>query len=196
MKKILFIGDSIMYGVRGLPGYGEFVEQKLRDKAKVILPNDNCQDVRYTYDFLEELFDLENIRTADIVYWNNGLWDLLHFCGNPKPHTEIKLYLEFIEKLYLKINDLAKGAKIIFSTTTYIPEELQKTRSYRRNSEIAEYNQAVCKLLEKYNVAIHDLCEVAKTFGVEYRCADGLHFSKIGSEKLSNYVVSFINQYI
>ena len=54
---------------------------------------------------VKELFDLENIRTADIVYWNNGLWDLLHFCGNPKPHTEIKLYLEFIEKLYLKIND-------------------------------------------------------------------------------------------
>ena len=39
MKKILFIGDSIMYGFKRVPGYGHFVRESLAGTAEVILPS-------------------------------------------------------------------------------------------------------------------------------------------------------------
>ena len=42
MKKVLLLGDSIMYGAKGLHGYGYYVQQALEGTADVLLPNDNC----------------------------------------------------------------------------------------------------------------------------------------------------------
>ena len=53
-KKIFLLGDSIRFGATGSPGYGIFVKEKLKDKAEVFAPNDNCRFAQYTLRYLHE----------------------------------------------------------------------------------------------------------------------------------------------
>lgn len=80
--KILLLGDSIMYGAKGIHGYGYFVKQKLEYNADVFLPTDNYQDSQFTSCFLSDLIP-ESGDGFDVIHWNNGLWDVLHFAGIP-----------------------------------------------------------------------------------------------------------------
>ena len=68
MKKVVLLGDSIR-----LIGYGKRVEELLGDQCTVWQPEDNCRFSKYT---LRMLFDeQQNIKDADVIHWNNGLWD-------------------------------------------------------------------------------------------------------------------------
>lgn len=193
MKKILLIGDSIMYGAKGVPGYGYFVKQQFAEAAEVVLPCDNCQDVRYTYQFLDELFDLDDIKTADIIHWNNGLWDVLHFAGALNPYTELSLYLTSVKKLYKKLRSLNPTAQIVFATTTFIHEELQTKKSFRRNNEIAEYNRAVIDAFQKIDVRINDLCREAEKIDSSFIGTDGLHYTAEGASRLAQSVIECLS---
>lgn len=196
MKKILFIGDSIMYGAKGVPGYGYFVKQHFVGSTEVILPYDNCQDVRYTYQFLDELFDLDDIKTADIIHWNNGLWDVLHFAGAANPYTELSLYVTSVEKLYKKLRSLNPTAQIVFATTTFIHEELQTKKSYRRNDEIEEYNRTVIDAFINSDVRINYLCDKAKEIDSSFIGKDGLHYTVEGASRLAEYVIEYLSNFV
>ena len=181
-----------MYGVKRLHGYGYYVSQMISDRAKVFLPTDNCQGAKFLASLLKDLIpDVEG--GFDIIHWNSGLWDVLHFMGNPRPHTSIDLYSECIDKIYISLTSMYPDADIYFATTTVIPEHLQNTRSYRRNSEIIEYNTAACKVLEGRVKAIDDLYSVSLTLGDEYRSEDGLHYSEEGAMMLAEKVCEFLN---
>lgn len=91
MKKVLLLGDSIMYGAKGLHGYGYYVQQALKGTADVLFPNDNCQDSRFMLSCFDDLVDYPK-DDIDVVHWNNGLWDVLHFAGNPSPFTSRAAY--------------------------------------------------------------------------------------------------------
>ena len=68
MKKIVLLGDSIR-----LWGYGTRVPEMLGEGYQVSQPEDNCRFVKYT---LRGLFDWHDIiKDADVIHWNNGLWD-------------------------------------------------------------------------------------------------------------------------
>lgn len=191
-SQIVLIGDSIMFGAKGIHGYGYYVKKHFEGKANVILSNDNCQDVRYTIQFLDELFSITDIENADIIHWNNGLWDVLHFAGNPNSYTSLSVYVESISALYNKLRVLNPKCKIVFATTTVIPEELQKTTSYRRNAEIEQYNQAAVYELSTKEVLINDLYAASLTLDASYRGKDGLHYTEHGSEKIASFVIKEI----
>lgn len=196
MKKILFIGDSIMYGAKGVPGYGYFVKQHFAGSAEVVLPYDNCQDVRYTYQYLDELFDIDDVKTSDIIHWNNGLWDVLHFAGALKPYTELSLYLTSVEKLYNKLRSFNQNAQIVFATTTFIYEELQTKKSYRRNIEIEEYNRAVIDAFKNSDVMINNFCDSAREIDSSFIGKDGLHYTAEGSSRLAKYVIEYLSKFV
>ena len=192
-KKILLLGESIMYGVGQLRGYGYFLQQKLLNKAEVYLPTDNCQDIRYLYKFANEL--IPKVEGGfDIIHWNNGLWDVLHFVGNPDPHTPIEIYKQKILDFYEKLNRLFPRADIFWATTTSIPEHMQKTSCYRRNSEIIKYNDVARKALEGKVKAIDDLYIAAQKMDDSYRHTDGLHYSEKGASFLAEVVYDFLFQ--
>ena len=68
MKKVVLLGDSIR-----LIGYGPKIPELLGSDYQVWQSEDNCRFVKYT---LRCLFDWrEDIKDADIIHWNNGLWD-------------------------------------------------------------------------------------------------------------------------
>lgn len=192
LKKILLLGDSIMYGVGQLHGYGYYLQQKLKGKAEVFLPTENCQDITYLFTFAKELIPRVE-EGFDIIHWNNGLWDVLHFAGNDNPYTPIKKYEGNLLKFYENLRQDYPKSDIFFATTTPIPEHLQKTSSYRRNSEIMEYNSVACKVLAGKVRAINDLYTAALKMRDDYRHTDGLHYSEEGAQFLSDVVYNFLS---
>ena len=141
--KVALLGDSIRQ-----IGYGLRVPALLGDDFEVYQPNDNCRFAKYTLLGIE-LWS-EGIEGADVIHWNNGLWDVCNRFGDGSFSTkeEYVLNITRIAKLLLK-----KSPNVIFATTTPIHEG-QKTIA---NQTIAEYNAAVVPELEKLGVKINDL---------------------------------------
>ena len=128
----------------------------------------------------------------DVIHWNNGLWDVLRFAGNPNPHTPINLYKEKIAELFERFKEMYPKADIFFATTTPVPEHLQKAFSYRRNTEIVEYNTVACNVLDGKVKAVDDLYTAALKLGDDYRSDDGLHYSEEGAKYLAEVVCDFL----
>lgn len=192
MLSILLLGDSIMYGAKGIHGYGYYLKQMLEGKADVYLPTDNCQDIRYLYSFADELIPQID-GEFDLIHWNSGLWDVLHFAGNPKPYTDIKTYGQHIDKFFQVLKQRYPMARIFFATTTPVPEHLQMTTSYRRNSEIIEYNSLAKSVLKGKVESFDDLFSAASKLSDDYRSSDGLHFSEEGAKILADSVYNFLS---
>lgn len=193
-KKIMLLGDSIMYGAKGIHGYGYYVRQKLENMADVFLPTDNCQDSRFTSCYFSDLIP-ESDGDFDVIHWNNGLWDVLHFAGNPKPHVSADNYRQALLTIYEKLLERYPRAAVVFAATTVVSEDLQKTASYRRNEEIAEYNDLARSALADKIDAIDDLYSVSLDLGDEYRAKDGLHYNEDGARYLAEAVCRFLKDH-
>ena len=77
MKNIYLIGDSIRYGRKSSKGYEYFLKQKLKDKANIYSPDENCRFAQYTLRGLCDWKHNIDCEKIDVVHWNNGLWDVL-----------------------------------------------------------------------------------------------------------------------
>lgn len=192
-KNILLLGDSIMYGAMGVYGYGYYVQQKMSNIASVQLPVDNCQDAPYLLFFFDELVEEKN-DVFDVIHWNNGLWDVLHFAGNPNPHTPLSKYSYVIHEIFMLLKSRYPSAKICFATTTAVPERCKNNMSFRKNSEIEMFNKAAVDILDGKVDYVNDLYLYSTNIGNEYRAADGLHYSARGSEMLAEYVQSYLRK--
>jgi hypothetical protein len=81
MKKVVLLGDSIR-----LWGYGTKLAEVLGDGYEVCQPEDNCRFTKYT---LRGMFDWADlIKDADVIHWNNGLWDATELFGDGTFTTE------------------------------------------------------------------------------------------------------------
>lgn len=100
MKKVVLLGDSIR-----LIGYGTKVPEMLGPEYTVWQPSDNGRYAQYTlHGVLEDWVD--GIAGADIIHWNNGLWDMsVH--GDDGVFTPLEAYGDFIMRIAkaLKKND-------------------------------------------------------------------------------------------
>ena len=159
MKKILLIGDSTMFGSDASSGYGVYVSEHFRKNstAEVIMPSDNCQDTRFTKNAFCDIFaeHADSLADVDIIHWNNGLWDTLHFLGNKRPVVPIDRYRTNLADIHAMLLKLCPRARIIFATTTPA-DESKNDRNYRKNEEIAEYNKAAVDLLSPLGCEIND----------------------------------------
>ena len=187
MKNIYLIGDSIRFGATGSPGYGVYVKEKLKGKAEVYAPNDNCRfaqyTLRYLYDWAQEL----DTKKIDVVHWNNGLWDVLRLHGDDAL-TPVDVYASMLERVYKKIRLLFPNAKIIFALSTPVIEEWANPDFVRHNSEIKEYNEVAKSVMSRLGVKVNDLYSVAESWGEEYH-SDWVHFNEKGSEILADAVI-------
>ena len=114
--KVLFLGDSISMG------YRDFVKGMLGEMIDVIFPQENGKLAGYTYRMLyewsQELGHREDVR---LIYWNNGLWDVVRIYGD-EPQTEIGQYKEMLQWIVKRLRHLYPNAKIVFATTTPVIE--------------------------------------------------------------------------
>lgn len=89
MKKIVLLGDSIRQ-----IGYGTKVPEMLGTDFSVWQPSDNCRFAEYTMRGV--MYDWKNeIAGADVIHWNNGLWDVATLSGDG-PFTPLVTYGEFM----------------------------------------------------------------------------------------------------
>ena len=86
MKKAVLLGDSIR-----LLGYGMRVPALLAPDIAVWQSEDNGRFTSYT---LRTCFDYKaELETADVIHWNNGLWDMCDLFGDG-PFTPLPLYTD------------------------------------------------------------------------------------------------------
>ena len=181
MKKIVLLGDSIR-----LIGYGAKVPELLGDQYEVWQPEDNCRFASYT---LRMLFDhREQIKGADVIHWNNGLWDECDLFGDGA-FTPIEEYCDTMERIAKIL--MTYGKTVVFATTTPThPAMWGQSRD-----RIVAYNEAVVARLSPMGIKINDLFSAIDADVERYICGDLIHLSDEGVEVASAKVAECIMQY-
>lgn len=166
MKKVVLIGDSIRQ-----IGYGAPVAERLSDEFEVWQPDDNCRFAKYT---LRGLWDWQDgIRGADIIHWNNGLWDVSDLFGDGE-FTPIDEYVDIMLRLARLF--LQRARVVIFATTTPVRPE----NPHNKNEVIEAFNNALVPRLLEMGVVINDLYTPISKDLYRYVSDDLIHLSEEG----------------
>ncbi len=178
MKKVVLLGDSIRY-----IGYGTVVPELLSD-CEVWQPNDNCRFAKYT---LRGIFEWrENIKGADVIHWNNGLWDTCNLFDDGT-FSSLPEYIDTMVRIARILKKITPN--VIFATITPVRDD----KEYISNTDIIEFNKAIVPILEKEGVVINDLhsllYENRNDFILE---SDKIHLNELGIKVCSDAVVNKI----
>lgn len=180
MKKIILLGDSIR-----LIGYGTKVPALLGEGYEVWQPKDNCRFAHYT---LRGLWDWrQELEGADIVHWNNGIWDACDLFDDG-PFTTKEAYVADMCRIAGILQK--KSKKVIFATSTPV----KAANPHDSTERIAEFNAAVVPELAKMGVMINDLFSVVAADIEAYIREDNLHLSAAGIDVCADAVVKAIKR--
>ncbi len=181
-KKVVLLGDSIR-----LIGYGAKVAEELSETCDVWQSEDNCRFAQYT---LRMIFDEKaNIEGADVIHWNNGLWDCTELFDDGT-FTPVEDYVKLMTRIAKIL--LATGAKVIFATTTPTNPDY----NYTRTAKVREFNAAVVPKLQEMGVEINDLFAAMEDHDVDGICEDQLHLNELGIEICSEKVLEAIRKHL
>jgi hypothetical protein len=180
MKKVVLIGDSIR-----MIGYGNPVAERLSDEFEVWQPDDNCRFAKYT---LRGLWDWQDgIRGADIIHWNNGLWDVCSLFGDGE-FTPVEEYVQIMLRLARLF--LQRARVVIFATTTPVRPE----NPHNKNETIGAYNEALIPKLRELGVVINDLYTPLAEDVYRFISDDLIHLSDEGISLAAEMVESVIRR--
>lgn len=180
MKKIILLGDSIRQ-----IGYGARVTEILtRDYGCTVWqPDDNCRFAAYTF---RMCFDYKaQMEGADVIHWNNGLWDLCDLFGDGA-FTSMEDYVRLMVRIARVLKTYAPV--VIFATTTPPSPKMWGHDAER----IKAYNAAVAEALTAEGVYINDLFTPVYADVDNMICDDLIHLSDKGIEICAERVVSSI----
>ena len=180
MKKVVLLGDSIR-----LIGYGAPVAERLSSEYEVWQPDDNCRFAQYT---LRGMWDWQDgLRGADIVHWNNGLWDICQLFGDGE-FTPVDEYVSTMLRIARILKERAKT--VIFATTTPVrPENV-----HNKNEVIEAYNKALVPRLAEMGIIINDLYSPLADDIYKFICADTIHLSDDGIALAADMVEAVIRR--
>jgi len=192
--KILIIGDSISIG------YTPFVTKELKTKATVIHNPGNAQ---HSGNGLKKIKEWIGDEHWDIIQFNWGLWDLCYRDKNSnvqgnrdktngKITYNIKDYEANLDSI-VRILKKNTNAKLVFVTTSYVPEH----EAGRYSSDPQKYNAVAKKIMKKQGILINDIYEksipIHKKLGLG---TDDVHYTKEGYQKLSELILQVLNKEI
>ena len=151
LPRVLLIGDSISMGYT-LP-----VREKLKGRANVHRPPENCGD---TARGLTHLNQWLGTGPWDVIHFNFGLHDLKYLDdkGNyvaPEQGKQVappEVYRQRLRDLTQRLK--AAGAKLIFATTTPVPPGTLG----RKAGDEKIYNRVAREVMQELDVPIDDLC--------------------------------------
>ena len=179
IKKVVLLGDSI----RRI-GYGTVVPELLGKEYEVWQPEENCMYSKWTFRAIYDWKD--NLQGADVIHWNNGLWDVYDLFGDGTFST-VEEYKENVlrtAKILLRITP-----NVIFATTTPI----RRGHPDIDVNDIIAFNNAVKSDLEKIGVKINDLYSFVEPHINEYiREDDKIHLTEKGINALGREISDFI----
>lgn len=142
MPRVLLIGDSISIG------YTLTVRRFLEGKANVHRIPANGGPTKSGVGSIEKWF---GIGTWDVIRFNWGIHDL-KLMPDGKRQVEPADYEANLLKLVIRMKKT--GAKLIWATTTPIPDGDLKPFNY---GQVKEYNKIAATVMAKNGVAINDL---------------------------------------
>ena len=187
LPRVLLIGDSISIGytipVRNLLAGEANVHRPLISPTKVL----NCASTK------EGLKDLDvwlGKKRWDVIHFNWGLHDLKYVDEEGKrvppekgrQRVPVDEYEKNLERL---VNRLKKtGAKLIFATTTPVPEGALG----RLKGDVKRYNAAAVKVMKRNGVVVDDLYSFALPRLEEIQKKQNVHFYENGSQMLAEQV--------
>lgn len=182
LPRVLLIGDSISIG------YTLQVRALLKGKANVhrIPVNGGATEVG-----LANMKEWLGDKKWDVIHFNFGLHDA-KYANATEQRASREVYLEHLQKLVDQMK--AGGAKLIFATTTPIPEKLMhgKATGNRVFDSIPERNALAIELMKKNGVAIDDLYAVVLPVQEKIGRPGDVHFNPEGYEVLAKAVVESI----
>lgn len=192
--KILIIGDSISIG------YTPFVKEALEDKAAVFHNPGNAQ---HTGTGLKKIQEWIGEEDWDIIQFNWGLWDLCY----RHPDSKVQGNRDKINgKLFYNVEDYTANldaivtflenktdAKLIFVTTSYIPEN----EAGRFQRDALRYNEAALQVMAQHNIIVNDIYEASKEIHqVHGKGRDDVHYLEKGYEALGELITKFLEQHL
>jgi hypothetical protein len=197
-KRLLILGDSISIG------YTPYVQKMLADEMVVLRPMrddkpENCSGTTAGIANIDRWLQIDGGKW-DVIHFNWGLHDLKHVKpGDPKgaasdsptdpPQATVEVYERNLREIVGKLK--ATGAKLIFATTTPVPEG--KMGVYRTDTDAVKYNEAALKVMKENNIALNDLYTFVKPQMKEIQKQPAnVHFTEPGSEALAKQVVAAV----
>jgi acyl-CoA thioesterase-1 len=122
------------------------------------------------------------------VWLGDGKWDVIHFnFGIHDRNTSIADYTQRLEQLIERMKKT--GAKLVWASTTPIPDDLPKKQTA---ASIVERNQAADALMKKHGVATDDLFTAITPHLAEMQNPNDVHFNAKGYDFLGETVAKAI----
>lgn len=192
--RVLIIGDSISLG------YTPFI--KTHFSGKVVIEH-NPGNAQHTGTGLNKVKEWVSNRDWDIVQFNWGLWDLCyrHTDSKVQGHRDkingeitftvdqYRTNLDSIVSILTKTTD----AKLIFVTTSYVPE----MEAGRFSEDALKYNAVAKEVMRKHNVDINDIYTESIAIHRQYGVGpDDVHYTQEGYKALSTLIIDYLSEKI
>ncbi len=180
LPRVLLIGDSISIG------YTMPVRKLLEGKVNVHrIPTNGGPTKNGVANIEKWLGDGK----WDVIHFNWGIHDL-KYMPDGKRQVEPADYEANLRKLVTRMK--ATGAKLIWATTTPIPDgELNPPRKF---GQVKEYNDIAERVMKENGVAIDDLNTHITPYLEKMQNPRDVHYSAAGSEHLAKKVAESITQ--
>ncbi|MEQ1853052.1 MAG: SGNH/GDSL hydrolase family protein [Chthoniobacteraceae bacterium] len=180
LPRVLLIGDSISIGYT-LP-----VRDLLKGRANVHRIPTNGGPTKNGVANIEKWLGTGK---WDVIHFNWGIHDL-KFMPDGKRQVEPADYEKNLRALVARMK--ATGAKLIWATTTPIPDgELNPPRSF---GKVPEYNAIAKTVMTENGVAIDDLNAAITPRLAELQNPRDVHFKPEGSALLAKHVAASIEE--
>lgn len=183
MKTLVLFGDSIR------KGYDKSIQKTLEGKAKVVFHEGNDRFAAYLLRVIPDYYN--DIKNADVVHWNAGLWDCLRLLGEDA-QTPLDIYAYYIDRICLRIKRLCPNAKVIFATSTRVLSEQMPPNFIRSNEDIEHYNAVAVEIAKKHGFEIDDLYAVSASLPDEAHSDATHYYTPMGTEAFTNQVLSCV----
>jgi acyl-CoA thioesterase-1 len=178
LPRVLLIGDSISIGYT-LP-----VRDLLKDKANVHRIPTNGGPTKNGVTYIDKWLGKGH---WDVIHFNWGIHDL-KFMPDGKRQVEPEDYEKNLRALVAKLK--TTGAKLIWATTTPIPEgELNPPRTF---GKVPEYNEIALRVMKENGVAVDDLNAAITPHVAEMQNPKDVHYKPEGYALLAKQVAASI----
>lgn len=188
LPRVLIIGDSISIG------YTIPTRELLTGVANVHRVLTNCAATVVGVENIDKWLATGGAdKKWDVIHFNWGLHDLKQYKnGQIKAGEPVWVPLEDYEKnLRTLVQRMKKtGAKLIFATTTPVPEGA----GGRDPGLEVKYNEAALRVMKEEGVAVDDLHAFAASKLAEIQLPKNVHFSSAGSKALAGEVAASIRK--
>ncbi len=167
LPRVLLIGDSVSRG------YTQAVRKVLAGKMNVHRAPENCGPTA------------NGLKKIDI-WLGDGKWDVIHFnFGIHDRNTPIADYKQRLEQLVERMTKT--GAKVIWASTTPIPDDAPKNQ---KAASIVERNAAAGEVVSKVGVATDDLFTAITPHLATLQNPNDVHFNAAGYDFLGQQVAA------